>query len=267
MPPAPSPFTLSVTQTLRSYADDPPSAKNLERCLRLLAKWRAELLANSLVDRSGAVVLSGPFKGMRYVARASEGARASRLIGAYEASLAPVIEEIIASAPDLILDIGCAEGYYSVGLALRLPGARVLARDSDAAALGFCHDMAQANGVADRVERGGQITHADLSLCADQRTVIICDIEGAETDLLDPAAAPALCAADILVECHGNGTVQALTARFADSHTLRRIDRALDGSGLPAWMEELSDLDRLLALWEWRSGPTPWLWMKAKGQP
>jgi hypothetical protein len=29
-------------------------------------------------------------------------------------------------------------------------------------------------------------------------------------------------------------------------------------------MQELSDLDRLLALWEWRSGPTPWLWMEAQ---
>ena len=33
-------------------------------------------------------------------------------------------------------------------------------------------------------------------------------------------------------------------------------------SALPDWMAEMSDLDRLLALWEWRTGPTPWLWME-----
>ena len=45
---------------------------------------------------------------------------------------------------------------------------------------------------------------------------------------------------------------------------MRVIGRALDASGLPDWMESLSDLDRLIALWEWRSGPTPWLWMTRK---
>jgi hypothetical protein len=33
---------------------------------------------------------------------------------------------------------------------------------------------------------------------------------------------------------------------------------------LPEWMEGLSDMDRLLALWEWRTGPTPWLWMQRR---
>jgi hypothetical protein len=28
---------------------------------------------------------------------------------------------------------------------------------------------------------------------------------------------------------------------------------------------ELSHMDRLLAIWEWRSGPTPWLVMRPKG--
>ena len=51
--------------------------------------------------------------------------------------------------------------------------------------------------------------------------------------------------------------------RFKASHHITRIGRQIDAR-LPDWMEELSDLDRLIALWEWRSGPTPWLWMQAK---
>ncbi len=268
MPPAPSPFTLAVTETLRRYAAAPPSQRNLEKTLRYLAKWRAELLANSVAEESGAVVLAGPFKGMAYVARASEGARVTRLIGSYEAALAPVIEEIIASAPELIVDIGCAEGYYAVGLARRLPGVRVLARDADARAQGFCRDMAEANGVAGQVEVGGLFTHADFAVCTGRRAVILCDIEGAEEALLDPEAAPALRGADILVECHeaeAPGLTDRLAARFAESHVVKRLGRRLDDSALPAWMDGLSDLDRLLALWEWRGGPTPWLWMRARG--
>lgn len=262
-----SPLTTGVTQAVLDTLNGPPSAEKLHRALRTLAKWRAELVANTLANRAGTAVLSGPFKGMDYVVRASEGSRAARHLGAYEASLAPVIDAIIAKAPKVIVDIGSAEGYYAVGLARRLPQARVLARDASPKAQVLCAALAKANGVEGRVEIGGIFNHADFALCAAAKTVVICDIEGAEEGLLDPIAAPGLLKADILVECHDcitAGISDRLAARFETSHKVTRIDRKLDDTGMPGWMEDLSDLDRLLALWEWRSGPTPWLWMEAQ---
>ncbi len=258
-----SDFAIQTTAALRAVAEQPASDENLARALRLLAKWRAQLIGNTLAMQSGTQILSGPFAGMDYGAGASEGSRSARLLGCYEASLAPVIEEIVASAPALILDIGCAEGYYAVGLARRLPQSRIMARDANPAARDLCAAMAVLNGVADRVAVGGLVGHFDFGVALDADTVVICDIEGAETDLLDPAAGPGLRNARILVECH-DGATATLTARFAPSHHVRRIDRALDATALPPWMEALSDLDRLLALWEWRAGPTPWLWMTPK---
>lgn len=259
-----------VQATFRAVTDalsGPPSPGALNRALRILAKWRAEMVANTLSHRAKPFVLTGPFKGMSYAVRASEGSRSARLMGVYEASLHPVIEAIIAKSPALIVDIGSAEGYYAVGLARRLPKARILARDSSPKAQALCRALAKANDVGDRVEIGGLFTHADFVACTAQPSVVICDIEGAEADLLDPSLAPGLLQADILVECHpgmASDVVETLTARFQDSHRITRIGRKLDDSGLPDWMEELSDLDRLIALWEWRSTPTPWLWMEKK---
>lgn len=262
----PSSLTRGVTQTLQDLlAGSPPSAANLTRALRYLAKWRAELVANTVAAREGAVVASGPFKGMLYGVRASEGTRAARLLGVYEASLHPVIETIIAKAPELVIDIGSAEGYYAVGLARRLPAARVLARDANPAAQRLCHELAVANAVADRVEIGGVFGPDDFALCQTARAVVICDIEGAEDTLLDPVAGPGLLQADLLVECHpatAPGVVERLKARFGATHRISEIGRHVDDSGFPDWMEEFSDLDRLIAVWEWRSGPTPWLWME-----
>lgn len=268
-PPAqlPSALTLSVTETVKAMLAGPPSADALLRALRHLAKWRAEVVANTLDRRAGTRVISGPFKGMDYVVRASEGSRTARLLGAYEASLHPVIEAIIARAPEVIIDIGSAEGYYAVGFALRLPDTRILARDASDAAQVLCRALAAANGVAARVEVGGLFAPADFALCAAARSVVICDIEGAEDALLDPIVAPGLCHADILVECHPGaapGVTDRIAARFAATHTVTRIGRKLDDSGLPGWMEEFSDLDRLIALWEWRASPTPWLWMERR---
>ena len=264
---APSPLTIAATETLRRIAAAPADPDQLAAALRHLAKWRSEIIANTLVNRSGTVVLSGPFKGMDYGVRASEGSRAARLVGAYEASLAPVIEEIIARAYDLVVDVGSAEGYYAVGLARRMPGARVLARDANPKAQALCAALATLNGVAARVEIGGVMDHSDFDICKAARTVVICDIEGAEAGLLDPARAPGLLSADILVEAHDcitPGLTKLIADRFAPTHDVQIIGRKLDDSGLPAWMESLSDLDRLIALWEWRAGPTPWLWMKRK---
>lgn len=262
-----SPFTTATTEALRRLAAQPPDARTLAAALRLLGKWRSEVIANTIVQRSGAQVLSGPFAGMDYGVASSEGSRGTRLLGCYEASLAPVIEEIVARGYPLVIDIGSAEGYYAVGLARRMPFSRVLARDASEKASALCRELAERNGVADRVAVGGLFTHSDFAVTARQPTVVLCDIEGAEIYLLDPEAAPGLLQADILVECHDSfdpGISATLTRRFAATHTIRRIDRALNPSALPGWMEELSDLDRLIALWEWRAGPTPWLWMQRK---
>ena len=263
---SPSPFTISATETLRAFAAHSPDNAHLTAAFRHLAKWRAQLIANTLIARSGTVVLTGPFKGMHYGLRASEGSASARLLGVYEASLAPVIETVIARAYPLVIDIGSAEGYYAVGLARRMPLARVMARDANPQAQDLCRRLAAMNGVEARVEVGGVMTHADLDLCLNQKTLVLCDIEGAEAELLDPVAAPGLRAADILVECHDvmrPGLTDLIAGRFAATHHITRIERALNAT-LPDWMNELSDLDRLIALWEWRGGPTPWLWMQAR---
>lgn len=262
-----SEFTKVATQHLLSVLDGEPSAAKLNGALRHLAKWRTALLENTLVAQSGEVVLNGPFKGMLYNVKASEGSRTARLMGVYEASLSPVIEKIIAKGYALVIDVGSAEGYYAVGLSRRMPEAKVMARDASEAAQRLCQRLVTANGVQDRVEIGGLMSHDDFAICRTQPTVVICDIEGAEFDLLDPIAAPGLCHADILVEVHEGmrpGLLQTLQDRFAATHRIHPIGRKIDGSGLPGWTETLSDLDRLLLLWEWRASPTPWLWMEQK---
>jgi Methyltransferase small domain len=264
---APSALTLATDASMARLAALPPGPARLERQLRQLAKWRSIMLANTLKGLGARIIPAGPFRGMDYPVEAAEGCRAPRLLGAYEASLHPVLETVIARNHAQVLDIGCAEGYYAVGLALRMPEARIHARDTDPRARRLCAELARVNGVASRVVIGGEVTHADLAICADAPTFVLCDIEGAEGQLLDPALAPALTLADILVEVHEGmrpGLLALLEARFKATHRVTRIDRALRPDLLPDWADRLSDLDRLLLLWEWRAVPTPWLWMERR---
>lgn len=263
-------LTDQVFARLDALLSGPRTAATLHQSLRLLAKWRAKLIAQDMQRQSGSVVGHGPFKGMIYDVQASEGSTAARLLGSYEASLAPIIEGIVQRPYACVMDVGCAEGYYAVGLALRMPQATIIARDQSDAALKKCAALATRNGVIGQMQFGGVVTHSDFDRCTTAKTLVICDIEGAEAALLDPISAPGLLAADILVETHDcitAGLSTQLAQRFAPSHDVQIVHRSLDAGALPNWMHRYSDLDRLLALWEWRAGPTPWLWMTAKSTP
>lgn len=263
----PSALTQNAAKMLMIAMEGPLDPDQLNNALRVLAKWRSQILLQTIVNQDGTLVQSGPFAGMDYPFAASEGAGASRLLGCYEASLTPIIQTIITRPYRKVIDVGCAEGYYAVGLARLMPQAQIIARDANPAALKMCAQLAQANGVADRITLGGLMQHQDFDLCTDQPTLVVCDIEGAEADLLDPARAMGLRHADILVETHDcivSGLSALISDRFGATHTITRIDRALNPEALPAWTHQLSDMDRLLMLWEWRAGPTPWLWMTRK---
>jgi hypothetical protein len=55
----------------------------------------------------------------------------AKFLGTYEQELHGVIEKAMESHPKFVLNIGCAEGFYAVGLAIRLNDAQVFAADSD----------------------------------------------------------------------------------------------------------------------------------------
>lgn len=262
-----SPLSQAMYRQLDALLQQPKSPQNLNAILRLMAKWRSEMMSKTVIKKEGLIVRAGPFKGMKYGQFGSEGAVAARLLGTYEFSLHAIIEEICTRDYAQVMDLGCAEGYYAVGLACRLPRAKVFAYDSDPGAQQKCAQLAKLNNVQAQVCINGPASHRDFDICTDAKTLVFCDIEGAEAELLDPQLAVGLKAADILVEAHDcfvSGLSHSLAKRFGATHEVQIINRQVDCLSLPDWMHDFSDLDRLIALWEWRRGPTPWLWMKTK---
>ena len=246
-----------------------PDARALDIALRILAKDRVRRIQNSQIKNHGTVITRGPFAGMDYDQKSAEGAGLPRLLGAYEHTLSPVIEQIVETAYPLVIDVGCAEGYYAVGLARLLKDAVSYAYDTDPRARNACQELAEKNNVTERMVVGELFSHSDFARFSEKKCLVFCDIEGAERELLDPRLAPELAALDIVVESHEcliPGTTELLLNRFSDTHDIIKIEdngmREL--SGMPSWFYELAHLDQLLSVWEWRSGPTPWLIMRSK---
>ena len=242
----------------------------MNNALRLLAKWKSVFLQEALIKDGGTVVRSGPFKGMDFLANSAEGCHIAKLIGCYEQPLQAFIEEAISSSYSHILNIGCAEGYYAVGMARRMPGTQVLAFDLNTKAQEVCTELVHKNGVSERIKVGALFKPEDFEGYTAARVLVMCDIEGAEKELLNPVIAPALKGMDLIVESHEclvPGITQNLIDRFKETHhiTIVQDDGQRQLQKMPNWFNNIPNLDQLLAVWEWRSGPTPWLVMKCKG--
>ena len=169
----------------------------------------------------------------------------AKLLGTYELELAPIFE----AARGPFYDIGSADGYYAVGMAIR--GHQVVAWDASASARTVCADVAKLNGVMiDQRElyEGEPISDG----------LVLCDIEGGEADLLTAEVGARL--PTVLVEVHDDsrpGTSAQLREAFAATHTARRIDQ--QPRKAPAALVDWTEEERNRSLAEFRPPAMHWL--------
>jgi hypothetical protein len=214
---------MSIGSTIQQYLP-PPVTLMMMRAKRKVApspSFRQFQRIHESIGRPGEVI-AGPFKGMRYL---DPAAYLSKLLGTYENELHDAIRRLPSLRPDVIVNIGSAEGYYSVGLARLMPEARTLAYDISALARYRTRKLAELNDVSSHVETRGYCSVEELNrVCGEaQRPLVLSDCEGCEWDLLDPApaAAPNLRRAMMLVETHEMcraGVHGEIKRRFAESH-------------------------------------------------
>jgi hypothetical protein len=183
------------------------------------------------VRRHGLEVTQGPFMGMKYLPglEARSGDLITKLIGRYEAELQPALAAWPAADLKLVVNVGCAEGYYAVGLARMLPEARILAYDIDPLARRQCAELAVINGVEDRVTVESECTPEILAGLPPANVAILCDCEGCEKHLLDPDRAPTLRGWSMIVELHDfvdPAITNTICERFTASHEIELIPSA-----------------------------------------
>jgi len=230
-----------------------------------------------VVAKHGLMVQAGPFKGMLYVQsvvesslavpRALGSALVPKLLGCYEAELQSLLAQILETTYEEVVDIGAAEGYYAVGLALCLPSARVFAFETDALRRKLCAEMARANGVAERVSLAGECGLKELALQAQRQPLIVCDCEGYELELLQPDLIPDLRGCDLLVELHDSANPlisKTIFARFAPTHEATLIQSVENNPADYPILGPLNADDQRFAVNEERPEGMQWVFLKSK---
>jgi len=228
-------------------------------------RGNVDRVGRAIADKLGDAVLTGPFKGMKFAPNIDISWPAE-LVGCYEQDLHPILEALIATGQHrTIVDIGTSGGYYAVGMARRCPQAKVIGYEMDLARRAACEQVALNNHVRDRLELRGECTRAEL-LSLDslpQPALIICDCEGGELDLLQPATVPLLRRSEILVEVHDfilPRLERRLLARFAATHATTRVGAVAPfPNSYQHLLPFLSPEDLQLAVSDFRPAGMTWL--------
>ncbi len=235
------------------------------------AQRRYQELLGQFLAAFGPVVRGGPFAGMTLSPRTFWGAgdMLPKLLGVYEAELHQAVHEIIALQPDVLVNIGSAEGFYPIGLARLLPLLRCHAFDIAPEAGDICQETAALNHVRDRVFAHGACDHALMQalLAPAVRPVVISDCEGAELALLDPFPVPALFRSTIVIECHDfvdRSITPLLIERFQESHEVFRVDEGARDPNAIQCLTSVNSLDRWIAVCEFRPETMHWLYCRPR---
>jgi len=237
-------------------------------------KQHRKALYRQLSAASESTVLYGPFQGMKLPARASWGGGSvgPKICGTYESELHEALGKAIADKPDIVIDVGCAEGYYAVGLARYGQTIPVIAYDINPNARAVCSEMAAANGVQSMVEVRGECDHAALQEALEgNRGFVFCDCEGYERVLLDIERVPALADATLLVELHDWLTdtpdlPSHFLAMLAKTHDIEIIPQQGRNPHAIPELSGLSELDRYLLVCEFRGRAMRWMFAVPHGR-
>jgi hypothetical protein len=232
-----------------------------------------ETIYQRIVARDGYHIQSGPFAGMIYLEHvgAEDIRRGSaflpKLVGSYESELNEAVAAIVRTEYRRIINVGSAEGYYAIGLAMRMPAAQVIAFELDDKSRHWCEEMAEANHVADRVAVEGICTTATLRAVVEPGALLVVDCEGDEAILLDPDQISELKHCDVLVELHDMlvpGVSQLVMRRFAQTHDIAIISPQPYDPSRYAFLQAFTEEEQYMAVDELRGEGAQWAFMRAK---
>ncbi len=218
-----------------------------------------------LFEATKGVVQSGPFEGIKLLPKEGweDGNLGVMLLGCYEKELHDPIEKEIKRLSGVhraqVVDVGCAEGYYAIGMKKRLPFADVWALDISETAMQVCEENAALNEVE-------LLTSESIDRAFKKPDLVIMDVEAAELFYLDLEKYPALKNATIIVECHDydlSGEISGpMIQRFLPTHDILCMREGARDPNEFTMLHRFHSDTRWIAVSEGRPCMMHWLYMR-----
>lgn len=218
----------------------------------------------------GDTVQFGPFRGLQYPPESwYVSCRFQKVIGSYEHELHALLTLLIREGGYRhIVNIGAADGYFAAGLARALPESRGVAFEMSESSRRVLAEVVARNGLQPRLRLEGACSPADLQALEREleprRTLVVCDVDGYEVELLAEGGVGWLAQADLLVEVHDclrPGVTERLIQAFGRTHGVTKItNRGVTYADYPLLRPlTFREIDALLN--EDRRGLQDWLFL------
>ena len=164
-------------------------SKILDAISKAIMKQRRKMLARSIFDRYDGVVQRGPYVGMKLGDRSniSQGPLGLKILGLYESL---VVEKIHAVKNfDDFINFGAADGYMALGPLFNASCKRAICFEMTEEGREAVKRNAKINNILDALIIKGKVDQNVISSLSEleinpSRSVVLCDIEGAEFEVL-----------------------------------------------------------------------------------
>jgi len=218
-------------------------------------------IGRKVAEHGGLNIQEGPFREMKLPPELLREHLAPYLLGCYEQELHADIERVISLKPACFVDIGAKFGYYAIGMAMRVPGIRVIAFDTDPWARRMIQQTAKLNDV--RIEVRSFCSRAWMSQRIPEHSFVISDCEGFEATLFSGPLGGGALSSRFLVETHDHevpGATDTVTSCLLLDHEVREIGQDPAAPDV----QFLSKEDAALAVSDLRPSGQRWLFAEPK---
>ena len=223
------------------------------------------------------IVNKGPFKGMKYIDEAHVGFVCHKLTGTYEKEIQHIVFNELSVPYDVVIDVGSAEGYYAVGMALFSRSTCVVSFEGTERGRELQRKLAKLNKIEHKITINEYCNAENLQkeMLKFKKCLLICDVDGYELALLDIKINPLLSHTTMIVECHNHCYEKMendLMKRFSKTHDIISIPvrNSADYSDYPNpnfWYKVLPKKYKDFPIRETERAPEDtWLYLKPKSK-
>ena len=183
-------------------------------------------------------VKNGLFKGLKFNHIKPTGSSVyAKLLGSYELELEPVLKSMLTQNFTHLVNVGCDEGYYAVGMARSLPGLNVIAFDCNKNAQEKCKSLAAVNNVQQQVVVKTCFAENEITGIQNAgKTLFIIDCEGCEDNIITQTLIAEFATASFIIELHYQQVPEIL----------EKLQEMLTSTHSITLVKALSDHERIL---------------------
>lgn len=262
-------YSLSIYK--QDVGDDPYIADKLKKIFHDSAQKHKKSLSRMLFTAEVETVRSGLFEGISLVNQSNwnEAYLLTMYLGQYEQQIQNRLETLSGTKFQNIIVIGCAEGFFTMGLAKVFPNSKVVSVDIDPNTLAICRRNAEINGISDRCVFLSSADQAVLGGYLDNgaQNLVFLDCEGYEFSLITPDFVKKYPQATYVCEIHDfsdRGEItpdlkEKLLGAYIETHDVEVFSGEPRDPRKGAMLDHLTSSEQWLALDEGRARGMEWL--------